>query len=237
MKRILVILHQKRSRPRRVGRVLRERGFELDIRRPCDGDALPETMEEHAAAVIFGGPLGVYDCDAHPHLRRELVWIGVALASGKPFFGICLGCQMLAYALGGRVWRHPEGRHEIGYFPIVPAADGGALFDRPFHAFQWHRDGFEMPRGGVLLARGEIFECQAFRYGANAYGVQFHPEVTPATMVRWTTFAHEQKVPDARPVAEILAHKDEYEPVVRHWLYRFVDLWLGEEVQSTFRPD
>ncbi len=119
MKRILVILHQKRSRPRRVGRVLRDRGYELDIRRPCDGDSLPDSMDEHAAAVIFGGPLAVYDCGAHPHLRTELDWIPIALASGKPFFGICLGCQMLAHALGGRVWRHPEGRHEALAVPVV----------------------------------------------------------------------------------------------------------------------
>ncbi len=81
-----------------------------------------------------------------------------------------------------------------------------------------------------MLARGEIFENQAFRYGANAYGVQFHPEITPATMVRWATFAQEKKLRDARPVAEILAKKEEYEPDVRRWLHRFFDHWLGEGV-------
>ena len=116
MDSILIILHQKRSRPRRVGRVLRQKGFALDIRRPCQGDPLPTTMDEHAAVVIFGGPMGVYECEEHPFLRVELDWISLALESGKPFLGICLGCQMLAHALGGKVWRHPKGLHEVGYF-------------------------------------------------------------------------------------------------------------------------
>ena len=187
MDSILVILHQKRSRPRRVGRVLRRRGYILDIRRPCEGEPLPSSMDEHAAAVIFGGPMGVYECDTHPFLRDELDWISVALASGKPFLGICLGCQMLAHALGGEVWPHPEGLHEVGYYPIVPTPEGEELFGDPFHAFQWHRDAFAVPKSCTLLARGgDAFENQAFQYGSNAFGIQFHPEVTPSTMVKWT---------------------------------------------------
>ena len=129
MDRILVILHQERSRTRRVGRVLRQMGYTLDIRRPCRGDALPLTMDEHAAAVIFGGPMGVYECEKHPFLRDELDWISLALESGKPFLGICLGCQMLAHVLGGRVWRHPDGLHEVGYYPVLPTAEGADIFE------------------------------------------------------------------------------------------------------------
>ena len=230
MGRILVILHQKHSRPRRVGRVLRQKGFELDIRRPCQGDPLPPTMDDHAAAVIFGGPMGVYECAEHPFLRHELDWISVALESGKPFLGICLGCQMLAHTLGGNVWRHPDGLHEVGYYPILPTIEGADLFESPFHAFQWHRDAFEVPQSCNLLARGgEDFENQAFQYGSNAFGVQFHPEVTPSTMIKWTTFAHEKKVPGAQPIDDLLAQKVRHEPAVRRWLDRFVDRWLGLE--------
>ena len=94
---------------------------------------------------------------------------------------------MLAHVLGGRVWRHPDGLHEVGYCPVLPTAEGADLFESPFHAFQWHRDAFEVPRSCALLARGgEAFENQAFQYGASAFGVQFHPEVTPSTMVKWT---------------------------------------------------
>lgn len=229
MDSILVILHQERSRTRRVGRVLRQMGYTLDIRRPCRGDALPLTMDEHAAAVIFGGPMGVYECEKHPFLRDELDWISLALESGKPFLGICLGCQMLAHVLGGRVWRHPDGLHEVGYYPVLPTAEGADIFESPFHAFQWHRDAFEVPRSCTLLARGgEAFENQVFQYGANAFGVQFHPELTPSTMVKWTTFAHDKKVPGVQPIDDLLAQKGRNEPMIRRWLGRFVDRWLGE---------
>lgn len=229
MDSILVILHQERSRTRRVGRVLRQMGYTLDIRRPCQGDALPPTMDEHAAAVVFGGPMGVYECEKYPFLRDELDWISLALESGKPFLGICLGCQMLAHVLGGRVWRHPDGLHEVGYYPVLPTAEGADLFESPFHAFQWHRDAYEVPRSCALLARGgEAFENQAFQYGANAFGVQFHPELTPSTMVKWTTFAHERKVPGVQPIDDLLAQKGRNEPMIRRWLGRFVDRWLGE---------
>lgn len=230
MDSILVILHQKHSRTRRVGRVLRQKGFALDIRRPSLGDPLPPTMDEHAAAVIFGGPMGVYECDEHPFLRDELDWIPMALESGKPFLGICLGCQMLAHVLGGRVWLHPEGLHEVGYYPVLPTAEGADLFEDPFHAFQWHRDAFEVPESCALLARGgDAFENQAFQYGTNAFGVQFHPELTPATMVKWSNFALEKNLPGALPIDDLLARKDRYEPAIRRWLDGFVDYWLGEE--------
>ena len=228
MDSILVILHQKRSRPRRVGRVLRQKGYALDIRRPCQGDPLPATMDEHAAVIIFGGPMGVYECEEHPFLRVELDWISLALESGKPFLGICLGCQMLAHALGGKVWRHPEGLHEVGYFPILPTAEGADLFADCFSAFQWHRDAFEVPQSCTLLARGgDAFENQAFKYGANAFGVQFHPEVTPSTMVKWTTFANEKSLPGAQPVSDLLAQQERNEPAIRRWLDQFIDRWLG----------
>lgn len=239
MDSILVILHQKHSRTRRVGRVLRQMGYTLDIRRPSLGDPLPPTMDGHAAAVIFGGPMGVYECEAYPFLRVELDWISLALESGKPFLGICLGCQMLAHVLGGRVWLHPDGLHEVGYYPVQPTAEGASMFDPPFSAFQWHRDAFEVPSSCTLLARGgEEFENQAFRYGANAFGVQFHPELTPSTMIKWTKFALERKVPGVQPIRDLLVQKDLYEPMIRRWLRQFAHHWLdGAPALASARDD
>ena len=93
-------------------------GYPLDMRRPRFGDALPETMRDHAGAVIFGGPMSANDDDEF--IRREIDWIAVPLKEDKPFLGICLGAQMLARALGARVFPHPEGQAEIGYYPIRP---------------------------------------------------------------------------------------------------------------------
>src|SRR5690606_1411277 len=129
---------------------------------------------------IFGGPNSVHDEDAF--IAREIDWLGVPLAEAKPLLGICLGAQMLARHLGGRVYCHADQRAEIGYYPIQPTIDGRALHDPwPCHVYQWHREGFELPFGATLLAKGgEAFPVQAFRYGRAAFALQFHPEVTYA---------------------------------------------------------
>ena len=115
---ILIILHQEHSTPGRVGRLLRERGHALDIRRPPFGDPLPDTMAEHAGAVIFGGPMSANDED--DFVKREIDWISVPLKEEKPYLGLCLGAQMMARLMGARVYPHPDGRAEIGYFPLLP---------------------------------------------------------------------------------------------------------------------
>ena len=134
---------------------------------------------------MFGGPMSANDAD--DWLRREIAWIDVPLSEEKPFLGICLGAQMLARHLGHRVYAHPEGKVEVGYYPIQPTVDGHDICRCPFptHVYQWHGEGFELPADAVLLASGRDFEAQAFRYGKRAYGLQFHPEVTFAMMCCW----------------------------------------------------
>lgn len=227
---VLVILHQEGSTPGRVGRLLAERGHPLDIRRPRYGDRLPETLALHAGVVIFGGPMSANDQDAW--LRTETDFIGVALKENKPFLGLCLGAQMLALHLGGKVCAHAGGRAEIGYYPIRPTRDGmdfagqlGAPW--PTHVYHWHREGFNTPRGAVALAEGDDFPVQAIRYGESAFGLQFHPEVTHAMVYRWTTLAAARlNVPGAQ--AAPLHHRGRfmYDPAVRLWLGMFLDRWL-----------
>src|SRR5215472_7613767 len=91
---VLIVLHQENSTPGRIGNALRAVGHALDIRRPRFGDALPETLDEHAGAVILGGPMSANDCD--DYVRREIDWIEIPLREQRPFLGICLGAQMLA---------------------------------------------------------------------------------------------------------------------------------------------
>ena len=182
---VLIVLHQETSTPGRVGNVLRALGHRLDIRRPRFGDPLPETLDDHAGAVIFGGPMSANDPD--DFVRREIDWIAVPLREQRPFMGICLGAQMLAKQLGASVAPHPQGRAQIGYYPIRPTAAGLALCpDWPDHVYHWHREGFELPAGAELLAEGSDFPVEAFQSG-HAFGFQFHPDVTYAMMHRWTT--------------------------------------------------
>ena len=119
---VLIVLHGELSTPGRIGLALKNRGFALDIRRPRFGDALPETMHEHAGVVIFGGPQSANDDDEI--IRREIDWISAPLQERKPFLGICLGAQMLAKQLGARVYAHPDGHAEVGYYPIRPTERG-----------------------------------------------------------------------------------------------------------------
>ena len=99
--KILIILHQERSTSGKLGQMLMAKGFELDKRKPRFGDPLPETMDDHVAAIIFGGPMSANDPD--DFLRRETVWISVPLREKAPFLGVCLGAQMLVNHLGGTV--------------------------------------------------------------------------------------------------------------------------------------
>jgi GMP synthase (glutamine-hydrolysing) len=120
---VLIVLHQETSTPGRVGNALRALGYRLDIRRPRFGDPLPETLDQHAGAVIFGGPMSANDSD--DYVRREIDWIEVPLREQRPFLGICLGAQMLAKQLGAQVAPHHEGRVEVGYYPVTRCARTG----------------------------------------------------------------------------------------------------------------
>ena len=224
---ILIVLHQQSSTPGRVGYALGQRGLRLDVRRPRFGDPLPATLAEHAGAIIFGGPMSANDAD--DYVRREIDWIAVPLRERKPFLGICLGAQMLARHLGSPVYPHADGHAEIGYYPIRPTGLGRSVCDPwPEQVYQWHREGFELPAGADLLAEGDSFPVQAFRIGA-AYALQFHPDVTHATICRWTTRGHDRTLmPGAKPRAAHFADRAVHDPAGRAWLEAFLNHWLAQ---------
>ena len=226
---VLLVLHQELSTPGRVGHYLAKRGVPLDVRRPRFGDPLPETLAEHAGAVIFGGPQSANDTE--DFVRREIDWIAVPLAEKKPFLGICLGAQMLAKHLGARVAKHPEGKAEVGYYPIRVTEHAQAVCGNwPDVVYQWHREGFELPHGAQLLAEGDIFQVQALRYGPAAYGIQFHAEVTHAMMCRWTTRGHARmELPGAKQRAAHFAERPVYDLAIRTWLATFLQAWLAAD--------
>ena len=125
--------------------MLTAKGFQLDIRKPRFGDPLPETMEEHAGAVIFGGPMSANDPD--DFVKAETDWIGVTLKEGAPFLGVCLGAQMLVKHLGGAVTPHCDGCAEIGFYRLEATEAGNRLGEWPGMVYQWHREGFDLPAG------------------------------------------------------------------------------------------
>jgi GMP synthase (glutamine-hydrolysing) len=231
--RILIVLHQETSTPGRIGMMLKEMGFNLDIRRPCMGDILPNTMEEHDGAVIFGGPMSANDKE--PWITHEIDWIGVPLKEQKPFLGVCLGAQMLSMHLGGRVGPHQDERVEIGYYPIHPVNGGDGIKEWPTQVYQWHRESLTLPRDARLFATGDHFENQAYRYGPSAYGIQFHPEVTRLTMHRWVVkAAHRFSLLDAQGALDHLNGNLVHDAAVKNWLSQFLGRWLlqGAKVEQ-----
>jgi len=231
-RQILIIVHSETSTPGRIGHMLAQLGYRLDIRRPCLGEALPDTMDEHDGAVIFGGPMSANDSDAW--IRREIDWIGVPLKEDKPFLGVCLGAQMMALHLGGTVGPHPSEWVEIGYYPIEPTAEGDHHGPWPLQVYHWHREGFSLPAGTMRLATGETFENQAFKFGKKAFGLQFHPEVTRLTMHRWAVLgAHRFALKGAQHGSRHLADQLVHDHHVRDWLGRFLESWLGLTARST----
>jgi len=225
---VLIVLHQHLSSPGHVGNWFRAHGYPLDIRRPRYGEPLPDTLEDHTGAVIFGGPQSANDSDEY--ISRETDWISVPLKEKKPFLGICLGAQMMANQLGGKVAFHSEGYAEIGYYPLQPTEQGQALFTWPGHVYQWHREGFTLPDGAQLLAQNsdnERFENQAMQYGPAAFGVQFHPEITHVLVNRWSTRASQRLIlPGARPRHEHHSGHVGFGPEQRRWLGDFLSYWV-----------
>lgn len=213
--------------------MLEKKGCCLDIRRPRFGDALPDTMDGHKGVIIFGGPMSANDPD--DFVKKEIDWCAVPLREKAPFFGICLGAQMLVKHLGGDVRPHPEGMAEVGYYPVQDLRANGhndVMPTAPEIVYQWHREGFNLPSGTDLLMRGELFENQAISVGNTAFGVQFHAELTFAMLYRWLVKGAERtRLPGSQTRAEHLEGRLIYDAAIRAWLDRFLDNWLANDAR------
>lgn len=233
--RLLLVMQTHDASAGRCARKLRERGFALDYCYPLAGQPLPAGMDGYAGAMVFGGPMSANDDGKLSGIRAELDWIPQALESGRPFLGICLGAQLLARVLGSAVKPHPAGWAEIGYFAVRPTTAGQTVFDAPLHVYHWHHEGFDLPAGAELLAAGECFPHQAYRYGANAFGVQFHPEVDQPILEHWLTEgARELTAPGAQSAAEQRDHHLRHDAALDRWFDGFLEEWL--RVGANDRP-
>jgi GMP synthase (glutamine-hydrolysing) len=233
-KKVAIVVHQEHSRPGRVGVLLEERGYELHRLCPNLGCELPEDMSDFAGVVIFGGPMSANDCGTLAGIKCELDWIPKVVDAGVPFLGLCLGAQLLTRALGGKVGPHPDGDIEAGYVQIQPTEAGREYMGgQPMWVYQFHREGMEIPDCCDLLASGERYPVQAFRYRENAFGFQFHPEVTLEMKQIWTLKAAERlKMPGAQQRGVHLSMHALYDPPLDRWINGFLDRWLAADPRS-----
>jgi GMP synthase (glutamine-hydrolysing) len=180
---VAVLHHLERSFSGHAGEALRAAGVELDERRLRAGDPLP-AADEVDGILSLGGEQNALD----PALAREAELLREATRRGVPVLGVCLGAQLLAYALGGAVRRLP--RRMLAWTPLepLPAAAGDPLLGAlPAGAagLHWNEDGFELPAGATELLCSPGGSIEAFRAGERSWGVQFHPEVDDAALEGW----------------------------------------------------
>lgn len=152
------------------------------------GDKVPKLEKDFRSIISLGGPMNVYEEEKYPFLRDEDILLKRIAEEGVPFLGICLGAQLMAKATGAQVTRNPE--KEIGWYKIV-LNDYGLHddvfkgFSEVFTVYQWHGDTFGIPHGGRRLAFSELCQNQVLKYGRNAYGIQFHVEITKEMITQW----------------------------------------------------
>lgn len=186
-RRVLAIRHVAFEDLGSLAAVLGERGFAIEYAEAADGlgevDALRPDL-----VVVLGGPIGAYEDAVYPFLADELRLLERRLAQDKPTLGICLGAQLMARALGARVYSGH--RKEIGWAPLMLTEEGRSsplvrLEADGEPVLHWHGDTFDLPSGTVRLAGTPLYENQAFSYGNAGLALQFHAEVTPRGLEHW----------------------------------------------------
>ena len=234
---ILMIGHMERWKDQRATDLLIGKECRVEWRCPAEGDALPQELERYAGAVILGGPQNVADAERpeHAYLVDEMRLIERWLGTGKPLLGICLGSQLMAATLGARVAPHPEGRAEIGYYPLEATQEGRGILPDGLVVYHWHYQTFDLPHGAERLAARPHFRNQAFRYGERVFGLQFHPEATPPQIEAWTRlYEKDLDAPGAHPRQRQLADLPRYDAPLAAWFDGFLAKWLGDsDTQSS----
>lgn len=214
-KKVLVIQNAANEGPGTIAPALRRFGLEARYIRVFKSDRIPRDLEGYEAVIVLGGPMGVYEEVKYPFITDELRLAERTLKAGLPFLGICLGAQVLAAAAGARVYRGSV--KEIGWHLVrlTPEGEGDRLFwglPEKLNVFHWHGDTFDVPPGSANLASSGLYPNQFLRVGKNAYGIQFHLEVTAEMIRQWIGVSGEElethKVDPEKIIKDTPAHID-----------------------------
>ena len=178
--------------------------------------------------VVMGGPMGVYDDDKYPFLKREKVFIENAINLGKKVLGVCLGAQLIADVLGAKVYKNKY--KEIGWFPVNLTEEGKQSYifknlPDEFTPFHWHGDTFDLPRGARRIAYNQATQNQAFEIDGRIVGLQFHLETTKESAKELIKNSQEELKEKGKYIQspEEMLSKDDYFTLIKYQLYQLLD--------------
>lgn len=193
---------------------------------------IPAEAAEADLLIVLGGPIGVYQTEDYPFLAQEAALLRARLGRDAPTLGVCLGCQLMAAALGARVYPGGAGK-EIGFAPITLMEAGrdsalAALVEPEADVLHWHGDTFDLPEGATLLASSALYPHQAFAMGRRGLALQFHPEADKDSLERWF-IGHTAELSSAGvSIAGLRAAAAAKAPGLQERSRRFIARWLAE---------
>lgn len=211
--------------------VLDREGWDVAFCDAAIDDVSHRSIEDTDLLIVLGGPIGVYETDAYPFLTREIALLERRLARGRPTLGICLGGQLMAQALGARVY--PGGIKEIGWGRVDITSEGlasclGPLAHDAARVLHWHGDTFDLPAGAQRLAFNAQYENQAFSYGRHALALQFHLEADPRQLEEWYVGHAVELAIAGIPIADLRAATAEVANVLPSQADRIFTRWIRE---------
>ena len=222
-KEVLILQHVPSEGAGTVLDFLEKKKIPFQIIKLYENDPLPKDLSAIRAVLIMGGPMNVYEEDKYPFLKKEGIFIKQLISQNISCLGVCLGSQLIAKALGGKVYKAE--RPEIGWDRIELSREAKrdplfSLVSSPsLRVLQWHEDTFDLPEKAEHLASSKGVPNQAYRYGDKVYGFQFHVEVNEAMLKDW--FKASEKL-DA-----ILAEYADYAGELRSITHRMVEAFFS----------
>lgn len=224
--RILCLEHAEGEGPGRIAAWAAERCFQLERVRVDQASVLPDPASA-GVLIIMGGPMNIYEHRSHPWLMAEKRLIQAAVDAQKPMLGICLGSQLIADVLGGKVFQNEE--IEIGWHPVHRVGDHPVLadiFPAVFTPLHWHGDTFSLPADAQLFASSEACENQAFISRRNIVGLQFHIEAGPEEVSDFISSLGDERGRWVQSREHMLRHSP-VEAELKLMLWRLLDYLTG----------